>query len=457
MVKEDLTVKYHKIQKNYNQSGAISIKYIVLFVGIVLFLTSAPFWVPSFLKGKIVSYHFFQNEVVVLGLLLLGGYIGGEVANFLKFPAVTGYIVMGIFLGPSVLNFVPSHMIQEFNFIEVLGLSLVALIIGGDLHLDTLKRIGHTVVVITIVQAFSTFMLVSLSLKYILKIPIQTTLFLGAIASATAPAATVAVIKQYKAKGPLTDSLLAIVAMDDAACIILFSLVAAVVGVLNGGKEKGLLIHIALPLWEIGGSIALGVIMGTILTLILRKKIRQKHEMMIILIGAAFLFGEIAEIMGLSALLFNMTAGLTLVNLDPNPLFFKCLEDIELPVFIVFFSLAGATLNLKILLKNWAIGLLFVLSRAVGKIGGVYIGGKASGANKYIQKYLGFAMLPQAGVAIALALKIQTTYPDLAGLITSVVLASVAINELVGPLGTKFAITSAGEIHFKKEVRSNEI
>jgi len=361
---------------------------------------------------------------------------------------------MGIFLGPSILNVVPSHMIQEFNFIEVLGLSLVALIIGGDLHLDTLKRIGHTVVVITIVQALGTFMVVSLALKYILKLPIQPTLFLGAIASATAPAATVAVIKQYRAKGPLTDSLLAIVAMDDAACIILFSLVAAVVGVLNGGKEKGLsLNHISLPLWEIGGSIALGVIMGIILTLILRKKIRQKHEMMIILIGGAFLFGELAEIIGLSALLFNMTAGLTLVNLDPNPLFFKCLEDIELPIFIVFFCLAGATLNLQVLLKNWTIGLLFVLSRAVGKIGGVYIGGKVSKANKSIQKYLGFAMLPQAGVAIALALTVQSTYPDLAGLITSVVLASVAINELVGPLGTKFAITSAGETHCIKEVK----
>ena len=445
-------------RENLNQSGAIRIKYIILFIGILLFLTSAPFWLPTFLKGKIVSYHFFHNEVVVLGLLLLGGYIGGEAANVLKFPAVTGYIIMGIFLGPSILNFVPSHMIQDFTFIEALGLSLVALIIGGDLHFDTLKRIGHTVVIITMVQAFSTFIVVILALKYILTLPIQTTLFLGAIASATAPAATVAVIKQYRAKGPLTDSLLAIVAMDDAACIILFALATAAVGVLNGGKEQGLsLIHISLPLWEIGGSIALGIIMGTILTLILRKKIRQKHEMMIILIGAAFLFGEIAEIMGLSALLFNMTAGSTLVNLDPNPLFFKCLEDIELPIFIVFFSLAGATLNLEILLKNWVIGLLFVLSRAVGKVGGVYIGGKVSGANKSIQKYLGFAMLPQAGVAIALALTIQTTYPDLAGLITSVVLASVAINELVGPLGTKFAVTSAGEIHFKKEARINEI
>ena len=437
----------HNIQRGQNQNGTTRINYIILFMCIILFLATALFWVPSFLKERFFSYHFFQNEIIVLGFLLIGGYIGGEVANLVKFPAVTGYIIMGIFLGPSVFNFVPPQMIKEFKFIEVLGLTLVALIIGGDLHFDTLKRIGQTVVVITVMQAFGTFMVVTLALKYILNLPIQTTLFLGAIASATAPAATVAVIKEYKAKGPLTNSLLAIVAMDDAVCLIIFALAAAVVGVLNGGKEKGLsLIYISLPLWEIGGSIALGIIMGTILTLILKRKIRQKHEMMIILIGAAFLFGEVAEIMGLSALLFNMTAGLTLVNLDPNPLFLRCLEDIELPIFIVFFSLAGATLNLGVLLKNWKIGLLFVLSRAAGKIGGVYIGAKVSKASKCIQKYLGFAMLPQAGVAIALALSVQTSYPDLAGLITAVVLASVAINELIGPLGTKFAVTAAGEI-----------
>ena len=178
----------HNIQRGQNQNGTTRINYIILFMCITVFLTSALFWIPSFLKERFFSYHFFQNEIIVLGFLLIGGYIGGEVANLVKFPAVTGYIIMGIFLGPSVFNFVPPQMIKEFKFIEVLGLTLVALIIGGDLHFDTLKRIGQTVVVITVMQAFGTFMVVTLSLKYILNLPIQTTLFLGAIASATAPA-----------------------------------------------------------------------------------------------------------------------------------------------------------------------------------------------------------------------------------------------------------------------------
>ena len=263
--------------------------------------------------------------------------------------------------------------------------------------------------------------------------------------------ATVAVLKEYKARGPLTDSLIAIVAMDDAVCIIIFAIAVAIVGVLNGGEKIGLsIIHITLPLWEIGGSITLGIIMGIILTIILRKRRREEYEIMIILIGSAFLLGRLAELIGLSALLFNMTAGLTLINLDPNPIFYKSLEHIELPIFIVFFTLAGATLNLQILFKNWELGFLYIFARAIGKISGVFIGGKIAKANTIIQKYLGFAMLPQAGVAIALALSVQTKFPQIASVIMAIVLASVAVNELIGPLGTKFAITASGEAFAQK-------
>ncbi len=314
-----------------------------------------------------------------------------------------------------------------------------------------MRKIGKTVVVITFVQALSTFLIVILAVKCVLHLSTPIALLLGAIASATAPAATVAIIKEFKAKGPLTDTLVAIVAMDDAVCIILFALVAAFVGLSHGGKGGQFsLSHITLPLWELGGSISFGILMGIILTMILRKKLRKKHEITIILVGSAFLFGEFAEIFGLSSLLFNMTIGLTMVNLDPNPLFLKSLEEIELPIFILFFALAGASLNLQVLIKNWQVGAIFVLARAIGKIGGVYLGGKLSGARKTIQNYLGLAMLPQAGVAIALALTVQVKFPDISNLITAVVLASVAINELIGPLGTKCALTAAGETNSQR-------
>ncbi|MGA1876100.1 MAG: cation:proton antiporter [bacterium] len=388
---------------------------------------------------------FAENHIVILGLLLLGGFWAGKSISLLKLPSITGFVLGGIVMGYSVMNIIQEPMIHQLRFIEAIGLSLVALIIGGDLNNKRLHRLGRSITIITMVQALGAFLAVTLSTCWLLGIPLHTALLLGAISSATAPAATVAVVHEYKAHGPLVDTLMAIVALDDAVCVILFSIAMAISGALLSGSFHGFSwSHLGEPFYEIGGSIVFGVLVGLLVIFTLRRT-KERHEIVVILLGFAFLAGEIGEIFGFSALLLNMTYGYMVANFGPKGHIMDLLQDVELPILICFFTLAGATLNLHILLENWAAATLFVAARAFGKVAGSYAGGKISHASEHVKKYLGFAMLPQAGVAIALVLAINEEYPQIAPLVTAIVLASVTVNEIIGPLGTKYAITASGE------------
>jgi Kef-type K+ transport system membrane component KefB len=389
------------------------------------------------------NHNLLSNQIIIMGLLLLLGFAGGKLIHALKLPAVTGYVLIGILLGVSALNIVQKHMLINLRFIEVLGLSLVALIIGGDLRIHKLKTLGKMVLTITVIQVIGAFFIVSIATGAVLHLPWPIAILLGAISSATAPAATVAVIHEYKAKGPLTDTLMAIVALDDAVCVILFSLTMAAAKLMVGSGTLSAQ-HFLMPLWHIIGSFLLASIIGVI-TITLMKWIKDRHDLVIIIVGFAFLFGEIAENFHMSALLMNMMYGFILVNFSPNPRIFTYLIDIELPVFVCFFTIAGASLNLKILLNNWIPAIVFIIARAIGKVTGVYIGGVIGDAPSIIKKYLGFGMLPQAGVAIALVLAVQAEFPEMAKLVTALVLAAVAVNEIIGPLGTKYALIKAGE------------
>jgi Kef-type K+ transport system membrane component KefB len=414
---------------------------------LILFLISSTiisFCLPALAKTPHSnSSDLLSNQIIVIGLLLLLGFAGGKIIQLLKLPSVTGYVLIGILLGVSALNIIQNHMLQNLRFIEVLGLSLVALIIGGDLRLKKLKKLGKIVVIITFVQVMGAFLVVSIVTGWLLHLPWSIAIILGAISSATAPAATVAVIHEYKARGPLTDTLMAIVALDDAVCVILFSVVIAAAKLMRGSGIFSAK-YFFLPAWHIMGSLLFGTIIGIII-INLMKWIRDRHELVILIVGFAFLFGEIVEHFHMSALLMNMMFGFVLVNFSPNPRLFNYFIDIELPVFVCFFTIAGAGLNIKILLHNWIPALVFIIARGIGKLSGVYVGGVLGQAPDVIKKYLGFGMLPQAGVAIALVLAVQAEFPDIAKLITALVLAAVAVNEIIGPLGTKFALIKANE------------
>jgi Kef-type K+ transport system membrane component KefB len=382
----------------------------------------------------------FENDIIALGVLLLGGFFGGKIVNKFKLPAVTGYLLAGILLGH--FDIIHSGHLEQYHFIEVLGLSIVALIIGGSLHLGRLKRIGRSVFVITIVQVLGAFVVVFGAAKLFLDAPLGVCILLGAIASATAPASPVTVIRELRAEGPLTENLLTVVALDDAACLMLFGIAAAAVNILSTGRNS--LSLFLLPLWEILGSILVGAAVGWVILQLL-KRIRDRHEIVIVMIGISVLVGELGEHVGLSALLLNMSSGMMLANFYPHGDLFHILEDIELPVFVVFFTLAGASLDIKMLLLNFALAVVYIIARGVGKVGGAFLGASISNAPEVVKKYLGFAMLSQAGVAIALVLAVQDRFPWYGTLINAVVLAAVTFNELIGPVGTKYALTRAGE------------
>ncbi len=385
-------------------------------------------------------YQLFESDVVALGVLLLGGFLGGKIVQRFKLPSVTGYLLAGIILGQ--LNIIHADHLEQYRFIEVLGLSIVALIIGNSLHFSRLKKIGRSVFIITIVQVVGAFSVVFLATYLFLPVPIEVCILLGAIASATAPASPVTVIRELRARGTLTETLLAVVAMDDAACLMLFGVAAAIVNIMTTTKSNLLLF--LLPIWEILGSIAIGAIIGWIILQIL-KRIKDRHEIIIVLIGIAFLSGELAEQVGLSALLLNMSIGVVIANFHTKTNVFHMLEDVELPVFVVFFTLAGASLDFKMLLLNIGLTIVYIIARAVGKVGGAFLGAGISSAPPPIKKYLGFAMLSQAGVAIALVLAVQSRFPQYGAMINAIILAAVTFNELIGPIGTKYALTSAGE------------
>ncbi len=382
----------------------------------------------------------FNNDIVALGILLLGGFWGGKLVNRFKFPAVTGYLLAGILVGH--FGLIHADHIEQYQFVEVLGLSIVALIIGGSINFRRLKQIARSVLVITIVQVVGAFSFVLVGTKIFLPVSFEICLLLGAVAAATAPASPVTVIRELRAKGPLTETLMAVVGLDDAACLILFGLTAAFVNIMAKGEFA--LLMVLLPVWELLGSVAIGIMVGFLIIKLLHF-CPDRHETVIVLIGTAFLLGEVAEHAGLSALLVNMAAGIIIGNFYARTNVFHILEDVELPVFVVFFTLAGASLRLDILFANWNIAVVYIVTRAIGKVGGAFLGARVSGADEVVKKYLGFAMLSQAGVAIALVLNIQTRFPQYGSLINAIILAAVTFNELLGPVGTKYALTLAKE------------
>ncbi|MGA1825280.1 MAG: cation:proton antiporter [bacterium] len=398
-----------------------------------------------FLKARYIPPYLLHSRIIAISLLLLGGFAGGKFIKIVKLPSVTGYVLIGIIMGLSFLNVIGPSMVNDLEFIKVAGLSVIALIIGGDLQMSKLRSIGLSAITITIVEVCIDFLLVTFATRIFLNYPWSIAMILGAISSATAPAATVAVIREYKAHGPLTDTLMAIVAFDDAVCLVLFSIVTAVVGFLTCSSQSFSVLNLLEPFCEIIGSLLVGSILGFIAIFFLRW-IKERHEIVVMILGMAFWGSELAVLWHLSPLLINMTFGIILANFSQNPLLFRFLDDIELPIFISFFTLAGAELDIKVLALNWAGALVYIISRGFGKISGVYTGGIIARVDKKIKKYLGFAMLPQAGVAIALVLQTSVIFPQIASLITALVLGSVAINEIIGPIGSKYAITKAGEV-----------
>jgi len=385
------------------------------------------------------------EQALVVGILLIAGYFGGRFARWLKIPAVAGYVLVGVLLGPSGLGAISDTANASLGLIKHLGLGMVALMIGGELVYKKIKKLGKSIVVITVVQVITTFVLVYWSIRYLLHQPFVVSVLLASLATVTTPVATMAVIREYRAKGPFTSTLMGVIALDDVFCILAVGLSVGLI--LSMGTETQVLqfAYLIPPLVEIFMSVVLGVVVG-ICAIPILKRTSNDLELLTLLLGIVFLNAGVCEVFGLSALLMSMVAGVVISNLYTEQVF-RVMNNIDLPVFTAFFTLAGAGLHIDVLLSNWSIAAVYIVVRVIGKMGGCYLGARMSGADEKVKKHLGTAMLTKAGLSLGLLIYVQQKLAgvEIGALLTAVELAAISFYEIAGPIGVRYALFKVGE------------
>jgi Kef-type K+ transport system membrane component KefB len=390
-----------------------------------------------------------MNELSSLGLILLLALGAGHLVKYVRVPEVTGYIVAGVVLGPSVLAWVSTQNLAALEILSEVALGLILFSIGTVFEFARFRRVGGQVLLLTLAESALAAVIVTTGML-VLGLAWQTALLLGAIAIATAPASTLMVIRENDSEGPLTDSVLAIIALNNIYCIIAYSLVAASVELAAGLDSPGERLHsiyVALyPLvWQLLGSVALGYLVGLLLAR-WASKVTETGETLILLGGTILFCVGVARVLELSPLIASMAVGATMVNLThrSQPLF-DTLSRADPPFYAIFFVLAGADLDLSLVQAlGWA-GSVYLLGRAVGKLLGARLGARWLGLPENVQRYLGLALMAQAGLAVGLTLAIEHRFPAHAPTVTAIVLASVALYEMFGPIGTRFALVRSGE------------
>ncbi len=401
------------------------------------------------------------HPLVFLGLLLLLSYAGGKLANHFKAPRVTGYLIVGMLLSPSALGLFHERLVKEdLTLVTDIALSIIAFSIGGSLGLAKVKRLGKQILWITLAEASGAFLVVTALLTSAFLLlhgltpfaPAFLTLYLpmavliGALSSATAPAATLAIIHEYQAKGPLTAILLGVVALDDGLAILFFAFSSAIAHSLANQAAITWSSTLVAPVLSILCSLALGGAFGLALRKLIRFVPRSK-ALFGVMIGAIFLVGGLALSLKVSPLLANMMLGFVVTNfVARHEDLFAVVENFEEPIFGMFFTLAGAHLDFRVIAAAGGLALLITLGRFAGKMVGSYLGARISDAPKTVRNYLSFAILPQAGIAVGLVLNGREIFSaGQAELMVNAVLAAVIINELLSPFFVRFALIRAGE------------
>jgi len=394
------------------------------------------------------------EPILALGILLFLGFLGAKLSNRFKFPMVTGFIVIGMLLSPSILGVLSRKTIEEFSVITDVALSIVAFIVGGSLNVRRLKKLSRQILWITMVQATLASIIVALLIVVlagsIVNVEysslVSMALILGAVSAATAPAATLAIIHEYRAKGPLTTTLLAVVALDDAVCIVYFIVAVALANIVLASNFT--LYFVLQPLLGMALSVILGLAFSAILFLA-RRIVRGREEVLTATLGVIFLNSGLAKLFNADPLLANMTLGFIVENYVDFEETFLVLENIENAIFALFFTLAGSHLDLNVMVKALPIALILTIGRFSGKYFGSYIGGVISKAPDVLKKYVGLGLLPQAGVTVGLILFAarEPMFKSFMSIALNATLATVIINEIVAPPLTKYAIFKAGEAY----------
>lgn len=408
-----------------------------------------------------------MQTLLALSVALFSGLMLSRVAKKVQLPAVTAYLVAGILIGPYFLGsfgikglgFISMENIDSFGIIPDVALGFIAFSIGNEFRMSQLKQIGKQATVIGIVQAIFTTIVVDAALigvHFIIpeKFPLPAAIILGAVASATAPAATLMVVRQYKAKGPVTKILLPIVALDDAVGLVLFAVSFGIAKSLHLGNAD-IVSVIVEPVLEVVLSLALGAGMGFLFTFCERffhsrsKRLAMSVTFVLLTVALSMLEFHVGTIhIAFSSLLVCMMLGTVFCNIcDFSEELMDRLDRWTAPLYILFFVISGAELELSVF-KDYmivVIGVVYIITRCIGKYFGAYLSSKATKCDPNIIKYLGITLFPQAGVALGMAIKAETL-GELGVIVANITLFSVLVYELVGPFLTKIALQKAGEI-----------
>jgi Kef-type K+ transport system membrane component KefB len=390
-----------------------------------------------------------MSELTSLGLILLFALLVGHVVKIARIPEVTGYLVAGMLVGPSVLGWVSHENLQALHVFSEVGLGLILFSIGGVFEFSRMRRIGSRVLLLTSAESACAGLLVALGMLVIGQ-PWQVALLLGAIAVETGAASTLMVIRENNASGPFTESLTGVIGLNNILALIAFSVVAAVLdlsalgsfGVASVGAVGAALFPLV---WQLVGSSALGYLVGLLLAA-WASRVVESGEILILLTGCVLLTVGVASAFDLSPLVASLAVGATMANLSTKSRrLFEALGHTDPPLYVIFFVLAGADLELSLLPSLGLLGAVYVLARAVGKFGGAWIGARRAGFSLATQRLFGFSLLAQAGLAVGLVLVTRQRFPDIAPTVATVVLGAVVVFEIAGPLSARFALDRSGE------------
>ena len=396
------------------------------------------------------------NVLLLLGLALFGGIVGGRLFQKLRIPQVVGYIIIGILIGQSGLKIVDSSIIEALKPFNYFALGLIGFMVGGELKREVFKKYGKQLIYILLCEGITPFLFVTFFVGIIGSLLLGPSpfvwalaLLLGAIASATDPATTASVLKEYKTRGPLTATILGIVALDDGLALLLFAIASSVAGVLIGHVQGSDLKAIIYPFYEIGGAIGIGILFGFILTRVLRKY-AEKERLLAFSVGTVLMVTGLSLALHLSMLLATMTVGIVVANFTAHKSkeIFNLVEGFTPPIYVLFFVLVGAKLQFSHMTFTVLFFVfLYLIFGMAGKAIGASVGARLSKAPATVRKYLPFSLFSQAGVAIGLSILAAQHFPgEIGNTLVIIITATTFITQLLGPSLTKFAVTKGGEV-----------
>jgi len=409
-----------------------------------------------FLSYLLISGNRKMNDILTIGSILLFGFLAAKLLAKVKVPAVTGYILIGIALGVSFLHLIPETMNTKLGWLIQFALIIVAFSIGGELKKSVFKKFGKKIIIIVVFETLFAFFLI-LFFLLLFKLSFAISLLIAALGSATAPAVTVLVLQELKAKGPLSLTLLACVGLDDVLGLTLYAISSSIVHAITGFEHILVIFLIFRVLGSLIISISVGIFAGFLLNQIFRM-LRFRAEVLTASLGVMIFFAGLLEYklwgMRFSPLLASMAMGFFTSNFSRHKReIFSSIEGFSYPFYIIYFVLAGARLQVGKLLKLGFVAIGYLLGRFSGKILGAYLGAAISKSPRVVRRYTGFGLFSQAGIAIGLCLIAAKEFPQFSSEIVAVALGTTIITELIGPFSTKFAITKAGESGKKQNKR----